>query len=239
MLSTDPDQRPTMQDAKRSLDDLAAGHPTTAAPTPAPAAKPSAEPSAEPANRTPRRRAALLALVCVLIAVATTLVVLDSTGEPTAGTATPDPTSAEPNRPEPTAGEPSAAEPETAPETARPTAPETTQPPANSAPTSPTAAVTSYYGLMPGNPDEGWTRLTPKFQQSPAGGPDGYRRYWSTISAVSATGATGQGSTVQVTVTYTFTNGRRTRELHRYQLVNQAGRWLIDTVAVLSSTDLP
>ena len=92
---------------------------------------------------------------------------------------------------------------------------------------------------MPGSPDEGWKRLTPKFQHSPAGGPEGYRSYWSTISSVSATGATGQGSTVQVTVTYSFTSGRRTRELHRYQLVNQNGTWLIDTVAVLSSTDLP
>jgi eukaryotic-like serine/threonine-protein kinase len=235
MLSADPAQRPTMHDAKRALDDLASGH----ARTPQPAPKPSKEPTADPAERTPRRRAALLALVCMVIAVTTTVVALNATGEPTAGTATPDPTSAVANPPAPDAGQPSADEPSSEPETTQPTAPETTQPPANPAPASPTAAVTGYYDLMPGNPDEGWNRLTPKFRQSPAGGPDGYRSYWSTIRDVSATGATGQGSTVQVTVTYTFTSGRVTREEHRYQLVQENGGWLIDTVAVLSSTDLP
>jgi eukaryotic-like serine/threonine-protein kinase len=176
----------------------------------------------------------------VLIAVTTTLVVLNTTGEPTAGTATPNPTDAAPNQPAPNAStSPPSADPSTTQSNPPETTTQPTQPPGNAAPGSPTAAVTSYYGLMPGNPDEGWTRLTPKFQQSPAGGPDGYRSYWSGISSVSATGVSGQGSTVQVTVTYDFTSGRHTREVHRYQLVNEDGRWLIDSVAILSSTDLP
>jgi hypothetical protein len=92
---------------------------------------------------------------------------------------------------------------------------------------------------MPGNPDAGWARLTPRFQTSPAGGLAGYRRYWNSVSSVSASAASGQGSAVTVTVSYVFKDGRHVREQHRYQLVNQGGRWLIDRVSVLSSTTAP
>jgi hypothetical protein len=95
--------------------------------------------------------------------------------------------------------------------------------------------VTDYYAIMPGNPDVGWTRLTPKFQQSPANGRDYYNSYWSGINSVRASEASGQGGTVEVTLDISFKDGRLAHERHRYGLVNQNGRWLIDTVDVLSS----
>ena len=239
MLSNDPAKRPTMEEAKAELDAIADGRATVMLPEPA--AAPAAPPPSPPEGKQPHRRraAALLALVCVLVAVATTIVVLtvdDDSG--TAGTASPQSTT----RPADTGTatrEPSATTEDstTAPPSTPSTPPSTSKPAAP--PANPVAAVTGYYALMPGNPDAGWTKLTPKFQQSPAGGPDGYRRYWSSISSVRASNASGSGSTVEVTVSYAFKSGRKTTERHRYQLVNQGGRWLIDSVAVLSSTDTP
>jgi eukaryotic-like serine/threonine-protein kinase len=98
------------------------------------------------------------------------------------------------------------------------------------------AAVTDYYAIMPGNPDVGWTRLTPKFQQSPANGHDNYTSYWSGINSVHASQASGQDTTVEVTLDISFKDGRIAHERHLYGLVNQNNHWLIDTVDVLSST---
>ncbi|MGH3759445.1 protein kinase domain-containing protein [Actinophytocola sp.] len=242
MLSVDPNQRPTMEEARAALEDVAAGGTTRSA---TPAAAPAATPTTTPAtgDGTPRRRraVALLALVCVLVAVTTTVVVLNTTGQPTAGTAAPSSSTAQAGdgeragtQPEPTTGATTTTTTATTPAT-----PPAKNPPATPRPPgNPVAAVTGYYALMPGDPDAGWTRLTPRFRQSPAGGPDGYRRYWASISSVRASGASGRGSTVEVTVNYTFESGRKVLERHRYQLVNQSGSWLIDGVAVLRSTDV-
>jgi eukaryotic-like serine/threonine-protein kinase len=247
MLSTDPAERPTMPEAKAALEELAAEATTIVPDSPAPpaAAAAPATPPVTPAPRTerePRRRRAalLLAVVCVLVAVVTTLVALnvDESGEPAAA-------------PPATSGKPKPAEPSAPPSTASSTeagAPpaSATAPPSDPSSTSktpqqpgnPVAAVTGYYALMPGDPDAGWQRLTPRFQQSPARSLSYYRSYWGSISSVSASGATGQGSTVEVTVNYTFKSGRKVQERHRYQLVNQGGRWLLDRVSVLSSANL-
>ena len=242
MLSTDPDQRPTMDEARVELEVIAAGKTAEAPtlqpamqPTPPPAAPSVARPEGGPDRR--RRTAVLLALICVLVAVATTLVMLNLNDDTrTAGNAGPGPTTRNADtgsaRPETTTEETSSAT--TAPTTPPSSTTKTAQPPAN-----PVAAVTGYYALMPGDPDAGWTRLTPKFQQKPAGGPASYRDYWGGVSSVRASGASGSGSTVDVTVDYVFNDGRKVRERHHYQLVNEGGRWLIDTVSVLSSVDTP
>ncbi|HEV7650866.1 MAG TPA: protein kinase [Actinophytocola sp.] len=256
MLGTDPAERPTMDEAKAVLEEIAAGA-TAAAPTsPAPAetppanlpANPPANPPAPRAEREPHRRRAalLLAVVCVLVAVTTTLVALNTgdAGEPTAA---PQTTSAKP-KPGP-ATEPSteaSTEPSTessAPATstsvsAPPSTPGGTPAKTPQQPGNPVAAVSGYYALMPGDPDAGWQRLTTRFQHSPARSLSYYRGYWGSISSVRASGATGQGSTVEVTVNYTFKSGRKVQERHRYQLANQGGRWLLDSVAVLSSSNL-
>jgi eukaryotic-like serine/threonine-protein kinase len=111
------------------------------------------------------------------------------------------------------------------------------QPPANAL--SPQAALSDYYALMPGNLQAGWTRLTPKYQVSPAGGFDGYQRFWSQMSSVDVSevvpGASGR---VDATVVYNFNSGKVVRERHRYVLVSEQGRWLIDSSTVLSSVTL-
>jgi hypothetical protein len=112
----------------------------------------------------------------------------------------------------------------------------TTVPQAPPPPADPAAAVISYYALMPGNRDEAWTRLTARFQDSPAKGRASYDRFWNRVSGVTASevAATGPAS-VEVTVVYNFTDGTRTQERHAYTLVNQNGAWLLDTVNVLTS----
>ncbi|MGH3877528.1 MAG: hypothetical protein ACRDSK_10900, partial [Actinophytocola sp.] len=200
-------------------------------------------PPSEPApaeERPHRRRAAvLLALVCVLVAVTTTLVVLSQEdGRQTAGNAV-STTSATPRQAESPA--PSPTEPtSTASKTkATKNAPPAKKPRRASLPAKPAAAVSGYYALMPGNQAEGWRRLTAKFQQSPAGGLAGYRRFWNSVSSVRAAGISARGAVVQATVNYSFKDGRKIREQHRYVLVNRDGRWLIDTVNVLSSSNSP
>ncbi|GAB1513092.1 serine/threonine-protein kinase [Actinophytocola sp. KF-1] len=252
LLSTDPADRPTMAQAHTALAEIAEDRePTAVLPAPVPAPPPAAPAPPPPAQGgSPRRRraAAILALAAlfVVVAVATTLLVLDRDGTPPddkAGapvaekttTTSARATSARPTtttRAQPTeeTEEPSAAPP-------APSSPANEQPPPAADPTaSPVAAVTDYYAIMPGNPDVGWTRLSSKFQQSPANGRDYYNSYWSGITAVRASQVSGQGSTVEVTLDIAFKDGRDAHERHRYGLVNQNGRWLIDTVDVLSST---
>jgi hypothetical protein len=253
LLDPDPARRPTMEQARIALAEIADGREATAT-MPVPVVPPDAP--APPPDTSPRRSRtpALIALAAlfVVVAVATTLLVLDrdnapqrdNAGAPAAANTS---TSARPttsaNPTTTTQAEP--AEPtEPAEETEQPSAPPETPsrpksqapPPAADPTANPVTAVTDYYRIMPGNPDVGWTRLSPKFQQSPANGRDYYESYWSGINSVRASQASGQGSTVEVTLDIFFKDGRVAHERHRYGLVNQNGRWLIDTVDVLSST---
>jgi len=245
MLSREPAERPTMSEVKAELEKLASA--TTAvpdspaAPVPAATATPATPPAPAPdGERAPRRRRAalLLAVVCVVVAVVTTLVALNvgESGEPTAAPPT---SSAKPKPTTEPSTQPSTEEGSSQASTTAPAPPPSSTPKAPPPAGNPVAAVTGYYAQMPGNPDAGWQMLTARFQRSPARNLSYYRSYWGSISAVRASGATGQGSTVEVTVNYTFKSGRKVQERHRYQLVNSGGRWLLDTVAVLSSSDLP
>jgi len=249
LLSSDPTQRPTMHDARAALARIAAGEPApakpaapAAAPAAAPVSQPASPPAAQPTDQTerPAKRRAVVALAAlvVVLAVATTLVLVynnrDESGDATSGPPVETQSSQESETAE-TTEETSEETSDTPTSTPSSQAPSSTVPPP--APGDPAAAVTGYYALMPGDPDAGWTRLTPKFQQNPAGGPEGYRRFWNEISAVRVSEvAPRSGGVVEVTVAYSFKSGRQTRERHRYQLVDQNGRWLIDTVDVLSST---
>ncbi|HEX2132426.1 MAG TPA: serine/threonine-protein kinase, partial [Actinophytocola sp.] len=91
LLSTDPDQRPTMEQARAELAELTGGTPEPVPePAPAPPAPPPAPPPAAPAPEpTPpappgkRHRGVLaLAALFVVVAVATTLIVLATTDDP-------------------------------------------------------------------------------------------------------------------------------------------------------------
>ncbi|HEY0450788.1 serine/threonine-protein kinase [Actinophytocola sp.] len=262
LLSTDPGQRPTMQDAKRALDEVAGGvaaraappvppptAPTVAAPAAAPPpppapAPPATRPAAADDGSTRRRPVIVLAAIVAALLVATIAVLLinnNSTntppgdanaGAPPASTSARQSQVSSPSKETTSTGTTTTTTPPPASSATRP------PPPGANLPTTPAAAVTDYYALMPGNPDEGFKRLTPKFQRRPAGGPDGYRQFWGTVGTVRASQVSAQGSTVEVTVDYNFTSGRHTVERHRYALVDSNGTWLIDTVSVLSSQDI-
>ncbi|GAB3899969.1 hypothetical protein GCM10029964_086660 [Kibdelosporangium lantanae] len=92
---------------------------------------------------------------------------------------------------------------------------------------------------MPGDLQQAWTRLTPKYQQHPAGGRGGYEAFWSQVRGVRVSAVTQtSANTVEATVRYDFKDGRTVEERHRYVLVQQQGRWLIDQSTVLSSRTL-
>jgi hypothetical protein len=146
-----------------------------------------------------------------------------------------------------TTDQPATTEPTTTtPTTTTPTTTTTTPPPQQQQQpppqqgqpaTTPDAAISAYYALMPGNLDQAWPRLSAKFQAYPALGRSKYAAWWSKVSTVAVTQVKQTGAnTVEATILYTFTNGERKRELHRYTLVNQNGVWLIDAVTVVSST---
>ncbi|MGH3793805.1 MAG: serine/threonine-protein kinase [Pseudonocardiaceae bacterium] len=138
-----------------------------------------------------------------------------------------------------------------------PTPAKPTSPSANPAPTPPTtggpnpptgaaplegtpqqwaAAVTDYYGLMPGNLPEGWTRLTVDYQRNHAGGLTGYQNFWNAIQrvAVSDVSAT-QPATVNATITYFYKDGRVIEEQTSFGLVAEDGLWKIGSTTVNAS----
>jgi serine/threonine protein kinase len=263
LLNPDPEQRPTMVQARDALAGVtyemepattapgaspttAADAPTTAAPTtaapttalPAPAAAaplPPAEPAPERDDK--RGRAVLFAAVLVVVAVAAALVTtLLNRGDDTPDKAGP---AAETTTttPEPTTEPPtSESQEETTSETTPTTTTTvpTTTTTAPQPPADPGAAVSSYYAMMPGSRDAGWNRLSAAYQNKT--GRPSYDRWWGRISAVTASEIAPTGpATVEATILYNFTDGSRRRERHRYTLVNQNGGWLIDSSAVLSS----
>jgi len=257
LLSVDPEQRPNVAEVSARLFEIAEGRddapvaePEPVAPVvatvPVPAAVAQTVPApadAAPAGKKRWRPILALVALCVLVAVTTTLITINATDnddppadENAAGQAPGVPaTSSDPATTEPADDDESSTSdtPSSGPATTTSTrAPATSAaPPAT--PADPAAAITSYYALMPGSLKQAWTRLTPKFQTSPAGGWGGYTGYWGTVQSVRASAATGQGNTAEVTLDYVYKDGRKMRERHRYGLVNQNGTWLIDTVTHL------
>jgi serine/threonine protein kinase len=199
-------------------------------------------------ERPKRRPAVLAAAAIVLLALAAALLALTLNrglgGTPSAGVSsggTPAPTSvagvSSGTLPPTTA--PSATAPATSPPATSAASPSAAPAGPVDSPQAREAAIIDYYALMPGNQQEGWTRLTARYQGSPAGGYDSYQAFWSQMSEVrvSDVHAT-QGTAVEATVQYTFTSGRVVRERHRYVLVSQDGIWKIDQSTVLSSVTL-
>jgi hypothetical protein len=97
-------------------------------------------------------------------------------------------------------------------------------------------AITDYYGLVPRDLQEAWTRLTPAYQNSHAGGFSGYQQFWSEVKRVSVSDADGQlPNSVQATITYTYKDHRVVVERTAFQLALSGGQWKIDNSTVLSS----
>jgi eukaryotic-like serine/threonine-protein kinase len=211
---------------------------------PKPRPSPAPKPARKPARTTtfPRRRAVLVGAALVVIATVGVLVItLINGGVPGLGTAAPPaisgaaPTGTTAGSAQPAATSAATPSGSTA---AEPSPTGVPAPPQNVAST-PQAAITEYYALVPGNLQEAWTRLTPKYQQSPSGGYAGYQNWWNQIRSVQVSDVVATGAnTVEATVEYAFKDGRVVRERHSYTFVDQNGRWLIDESTVLSSQTL-
>jgi hypothetical protein len=104
--------------------------------------------------------------------------------------------------------------------------PATSTSPVSGAPTASqlAGAVRDYYGLLPGNTDAAWSRLTESFQNGRAGGRQSYDAYWGSIRRVSVSNVVGiPPGTVQATVSYVYKDGRRVTERNTFGLVSEGG----------------
>ena len=98
------------------------------------------------------------------------------------------------------------------------------------------SAITSYYALMPEQTDQAWRRLTPSYRRFPAGGRQGFERFWSAVDRVSVRDAVGRPpDEAEATIVYTFTDGRVVTERTAYGLVVDDGVLKINTSRVISS----
>ena len=120
-----------------------------------------------------------------------------------------------------------------APATSTTAAPSTTQAPAAPSAADLAGAVNRYYGLMPGGTDQGWPLLTARYQAEKTGGRAAYQRFWDQFSRVTATSVVGTApGTVQATITYTYKDGRTSREQTTFGIVDDGGVLKIDTSSV-------
>ena len=89
---------------------------------------------------------------------------------------------------------------------------------------------------MPGNTDEGWTRLTPAFQAGIARDRQYYDSFWAGVDRVVASDVVGTPpDTAEATITYYFADGSTSVERTSYRLVEDGGVLKLDDSTVLSS----
>jgi hypothetical protein len=97
-------------------------------------------------------------------------------------------------------------------------------------------AITSYYALIPGNLQEGWTRLTASYQNNKAGGFAGYQQFWSAMQRVTVSNVVAKpGDTVDATIDYFNNDGRVIEEQTSFQMVADGGEWKINDSTVTQS----
>jgi serine/threonine protein kinase len=117
--------------------------------------------------------------------------------------------------------------------------PTRTRPPGSGSPTAAqlTAAITSYYALMPGNTDRAWPRMTASYQTNHAGGRQAYEQFWSTIRRVTARNVSASPpGRARATLVYYFKDGRVITELTSYELVQEDRTLKINDSTVISSS---
>jgi len=128
-----------------------------------------------------------------------------------------------------------------APTLPQPASPATVESPAATPPGLPAAAdladaVSDYYTLMPDNTDEGWTRLTRRFQTGIAQNRQYYESFWNGIERVDVTDISADPpGQAEATITYYFSDGRVSVERTSYHLVQDDGILKLDDSTVLSS----
>jgi len=116
----------------------------------------------------------------------------------------------------------------------------TTSSSSSATPGSPTAAelaaaITDYYALLPGNTDQGWERLTARFQTETAKSRVRYQRYWDGMQRVEIRNTMGAVPNLAgATITYYSKSGTVTVEDTVFTLVREGGVLKIDTSRVVS-----
>lgn len=151
------------------------------------------------------------------------------TSAPSETSATPSPTAASPT-PTPTAESTPTAEPEPSPE------PEPTAAPP-SAEQRIVDTLVGYYGLLPGDRDSAWPRMTADYRINHVGGRAAYDAFWGNVVSVSIADVDPTApDRAQATLTYTFADGRVAREITAYRFVDEGGVLKIAATEVLSST---
>jgi hypothetical protein len=101
--------------------------------------------------------------------------------------------------------------------------------PAPVAATSPSAALRTYYGLLPGNRDAAWDRLTSHFKDTTAGPRSYFDSFWGGVSSVSVSNIGPDGSReATATVTLHFTNGSTEVDRSKFWFVESGGILKID-----------
>ncbi|MFD5092842.1 serine/threonine-protein kinase [Amycolatopsis thailandensis] len=217
LLDVRPDSRPTMTETERELRALAAGEPTTLV-------------AEEPP---PKARKGMLVgvlvvfLVLAAAAAAAVVVVLNRDDDTPAGTppasqsqsVAPSPTtSAEPPPPSSSPAPPSSSPPPATSSSAPP-------PPAE----TPSQALSAYYALIPGNLQAGFATLTDNFKRTKNQSFERYSNFWKEYRGVAVSNIAESGNTVSATLTYTRAAGGTTTEKATFVMVQQDGRWLIDS----------
>ena len=84
--------------------------------------------------------------------------------------------------------------------------------------------VTAYYSSLPGNIPGAWTYLSGDAQDA-SGGYQGYQRFWSSISSVSADDVQVDGSSARADLEFVTSGGRTSHETYRFEVDrNDQGR---------------
>jgi serine/threonine protein kinase len=219
LLDVRPDSRPTMTETERELRALAVGGPTTLV-------------AEEPPPR--GRKGVLIGVIAgflALAAAATVLVVLNRGDDKPADAAPPQ--VSQPQQPAPPAASssvtpqsPTSSAPSTPPSSAPPSSSSSAPPPAQTA----GQALTAYYALLPGNLQAGFALLTDNFKRAKRQTPETYANFWGRYQSVSVSNVTELGgNSVRATINYVRKGGGTESGTETFRLVQQGGRFLIDS----------
>ncbi|TDV41364.1 serine/threonine-protein kinase [Actinophytocola oryzae] len=103
----------------------------------------------------------------------------------------------------------------------------TEKPPAGPTPAEYEQTVRDYYGLLPGNVEGAWQRMTPTAQAA-GGGQDAYQSFWAGIASVQVLSATVSGNQVTTALQFVTTDNRTSNESYLLMIVGQPGALMID-----------
>ncbi|WP_083254976.1 serine/threonine-protein kinase [Amycolatopsis orientalis] len=219
LLDVRPDSRPTMTETERELRALAAGESTTLV-------------AEEPPPRA--RKGVLIGVIVaflVLAAVIAAVVVVLTRGEDSPSNAAPPAGS----QSQTAAPAPSSAEPSPTP-SSPPPPPSSSPPPSTSSSSvapppaqTPGQALSAYYSLIPGNLQAGFATLTDNFKRAKNQSFERYSNFWKDYRAVTVSNVSESGTTVTATLTYVKASGGTTTERATFVMVQQDGRYLIDS----------